>query len=82
MRLNPNKCKEMIISFLRAHELPSALSIDGMPLYRVECHDVLGLTLQSNLKLNIFIEHTTSKAFKRLTSYMSLNVMVQTLLNS
>jgi hypothetical protein len=66
MRLNPNKCKEMIISFLRAHELPSALSIDGMPLDRVECHNVLGLTLQSNLKWNIFIEHTTSKASKRL----------------
>ena len=49
MRLNPNKCKEMIISFLRAHELPSALD-------RVECHNVLGLTLQSNLKWNIFIE--------------------------
>jgi hypothetical protein len=66
MRLNPNKCKEMIISFLRANELPSALSIDGKPLDRVECHNVLGLTLQSNLKWNIFTENTTSKASKRL----------------
>ena len=66
MRLNSNNCKEMIISFLRANEHPSALSIDRKQLDRVECHNVFGLTLQSNLKWNIFIERTTSKASKRL----------------
>ena len=67
MRLNPNKCKEIIISFSCAHELSSVLSIDGMPLDCVECHhNVLGLTLQCNLKWNIFIENTTSKVSKRL----------------
>ena len=32
----------------------------------LKCHNVFGLTLQSNLKWNIFIERTTSKASKRL----------------
>ena len=65
MRLNSSKCKELIINLSHAHE---PLSIDGTPLDRVQCHKVLGLTLQvpSNLKWSIFIEHITSKASKRL----------------
>ena len=66
MRLNPSKCKEVIINFSHAHEPPPVLSIDGAPLDRVECHKVPGLTLQSNLKWNTFSEHITSKASKRL----------------
>ena len=66
MQLNPNKCKEMIISFSSACDFPPALNIGEVPLERVECHKVLGLTLQSNLKWNIFIEYITSKASKRL----------------
>ena len=66
MRLNPSKCKEMIISFLSTRDLPPAHSIGEVPLERVECHKVLGLLLQSNLKWNTFIEYITSKASKRL----------------
>ena len=66
MRMNPSKRKELIINFSHAYELPPVLRIDGTPLDRVECHKVLGRTLQSNLKWNIFIEHITSKASKRL----------------
>ena len=43
MQLNPNKCKEMIISFSSACDFPPALSIGEVPLERVECHKVLGL---------------------------------------
>ena len=49
-----------------AYEPPPVLRIDGTPLDCVECHKVLGLTLQSNLKWNIFIEQITSKPSKRL----------------
>ena len=66
MRLNPSKRKELIINFSHAYELPPVLRIDGTPLDRVECHKVLGRTLQSNLKWNIFTEHIASKASKRL----------------
>ena len=66
MRLKPSKRKELIINFSHAYELPPVLRIDGTPLDRVECHKVLGRTLQSNLKWNTFIEHITSKASKRL----------------
>ena len=60
MQLSPRKCKELIINFSHAQELPPVFRIDGTPLDRVECHKVLGFTLQSNLKQNIFIELITS----------------------
>ena len=66
MRLNPSNCKEMIISFSSTRDLPPALSIGKVPPERVECHKVLGLLLQSNLKWNTVIEYITSKASKRL----------------
>ena len=66
MQLNPNKCKKMIISFSSACDFPPALSIGEVPFEGVECHEVLGLTLRSNLKWNIFIAYITSKASKRL----------------
>lgn len=66
MRLNPSKCKEIIISFSRSIELPPALTINDSPLERVEYHNVLGVTIQSNLKWDIFIDRIISKASKRL----------------
>ena len=81
MRLNPSKCKELIISFSHAREPPPVLSIDGVPLDRVEYHKLLGLTLQSNLKWNIFIENITSKASKRLLFAGFLNVTAYILLS-
>jgi hypothetical protein len=58
--INPNRCKEIIISFSRAHELPSALSIDGKAMHLTVLSAMMFtvlLALQSNLKWNIFIEH-------------------------
>ena len=72
MRLNPSKCKEMIIFFSNTRDLPPTCSIGELPLERVKCHKVLNLPLQSNLKWNTFIEYITSKASNRLDIFRVL----------
>ena len=48
MVFNPKKCKEMTLRFRRAGL--SALAIDTKALESVDAHNVLGVTIQSNLK--------------------------------
>ena len=66
MKLNPGKCKEIIICFSRQQDPPPALNIEGIRLERVHSDKVLGLTFQSDLKWNIFIQGIVVEASKRL----------------
>ena len=66
MALNPKKCKEMTLRFRRVVDhLPSALAIDTKALESVDAHEVLGVTIQSNLKWDLHINEVVAKASKR-----------------
>ncbi len=66
MKLNPKKCKELRVCFLRETPDLSPLLIDGHALEVVRSHKVLGLVIQNDLKWNEHIESVVSKASKRL----------------
>ena len=66
MRLNPKKCKELVISFARSNVPTPTLTIDGVDLEKVQSHKVLGITLQNNLKWNDNVQEMISKGSKRL----------------
>ena len=68
MNLQPKKCKDFTISFLRnpPQELFSTLSINSQLLEKVTCFKLLGVTLQNDLKWNAHVDSITSKASKRL----------------
>ena len=67
MKLNPKKCKEMIVSFRRDIEQPPpTLVVENISLERIESHKVLGLTIQNNLKWDLHISEMVTKASKRL----------------
>ena len=51
MKLNPKKCKEMVLSFARSDVCNPDLTIDRVDLERVHSQKVLGLTLQNNLEV-------------------------------
>ena len=50
MELNPKKCKEMVISFLK-YSLPSdnAIYVSGLPVERVTSFKLLGLMISDDL---------------------------------
>ena len=68
MKLNPKKCKDFTISFLRnpPQELFPTLSINSQPLEKVTCFKLLGVTLRNDLKWNALVDSIKSKASKRL----------------
>ena len=61
MKLNPKKSKEMHISFKHDNLEFPPLSIDEQIIETVQSHQVLGLTIQSNLKWNEHINSVVSK---------------------
>ena len=66
MKLNPKKCKEMIVTFRHdiAHP-PTSLVVDNISLERVESYKLLGLTMQNNLKWDLHVSEIVTKASKR-----------------
>ena len=67
MRLNPKKCRELIINFLQyLPASPDLLHIDGSPVRRVDTYKILGVHLSSDLTWNVHIEYIVKKANKRL----------------
>ena len=67
MRLNPKKCKEMIINFLQ-YRLPfqDTLQVGGNIIERVSSYKLIGVYLQSDLSWNLHCDYITKKASKRL----------------
>ena len=68
MRLNSEKCKEMIISFSRNYSLTSGIrsvTIGEQVLERVEHAKMLGVTISNNLTWSKHVDNIVSKAGKR-----------------
>ena len=68
MKLNSNKCKEMIIDFSRNYSLTSGIqsvTIGEQVLERVEHAKMLGVTISNNLTWSKHVDNIVSKAGKR-----------------
>ena len=65
MKLNPKKCKEMHVCFLKERPILERLNLRGHPLEIVSHHKVLGFVIQDNLKWNGHIAMIVKKASKR-----------------
>ena len=68
MRLNSEKCKEMIIDFSRNYSLTSGIqsvTIGEQVLERVEHAKMLGVTFSNNLTWSKHVDNIVSKAGKR-----------------
>ena len=83
MKLNVEKCKELIIDFAKKkHHFPP-LTVDDMNVERVKSTCILGLTIQDNMKWNEHIHNIVKKASKRLYMLRLLkraNVSIDTLI--
>ena len=66
VQLNPDKCKELRISFARNPVELDTLIIDGKEVEVVSTAKLLGLTVSANLTWNAHIEEVVKKARKRL----------------
>ena len=67
MRLNSEKCKEMIIDFSRNYSLTSGIrsvTIGEQVLERVEHGKMLGVTISNNLTWSKHVDNIVSKAGK------------------
>ena len=68
MRLNSEKCKEIIIDFSRNYSLTSGIQsvrIGEQVLERVEHAKMLGVTISNNLTWSKHVDNIVSKAGKR-----------------
>ena len=68
MRLNSEKCKEMIIYFSRNYSLTSGIqsvTIGEQVLERLEHAKMLGVTISNNLTWSKHVDNIVSKAGKR-----------------
>ena len=64
--LNPEKCKELRISFARTPQLFDAITIDGKELEIVKSAKLLGVTLSDNLSWNAHVNELVKKSSKKL----------------
>ena len=65
MKLNPKKCKEMHVCFLKERPILERLNLREQPLEIVSRHKVLSLVIQDNLNWNGHIAMIVKKASKR-----------------
>ena len=56
MKLNISKCKKLVIDFGIEERIFPPLKVNDKPTYRVESAQILGVTLQSNMKWNIHVD--------------------------
>ena len=69
MRLNPTKCKEMHINFLRnSHCLINPIIIGGNVIKRANTYKILGVIMENDLKWNFHVDYIIKKACKTLYS--------------
>ena len=69
MRLNPTKCKEMHINFLRnSNCLINQIIIGGKVIKRVNTYKILGVIMDNDLKWNCHVDYIIKKARKKLYS--------------
>ena len=72
MKLNTAKTKEMLISFSRPPPTVPRITVEGVPLERVDCVTLLGVKLSADLTWHNHVQHIISKAQSRL---FSLNIL-------
>ncbi|CAB4010211.1 Hypothetical predicted protein, partial [Paramuricea clavata] len=73
MDLNPKKCKEMIITFLKCNHICfSPIYISGVPVELVSSLKLLGVHLSNDLTWNLHADYTIKKANSRLYSLHKL----------
>ena len=68
MKINPDKSKEMLISFMQGPEFRNTvprITIDGNEIYNVQHAKLLGVTISSDLTWNKHVENIVVKAGKR-----------------
>ena len=69
MRLNPTKCKEMYINFLRnSNCLINPIIIGGNVIKRVNTYEILGVIMDNDLKWISHVDYMIKKACKKLYS--------------
>ena len=67
MRLNPKKCREMVINFLQFQPTQlGPLQLMGSVVKRVNSYKILGIHVTNDLSWNVHIDYVFKKANKRL----------------
>ncbi|XP_068749040.1 uncharacterized protein [Montipora capricornis] len=73
MKLNLEKCKEMIINFMQCSPFPPVpLTVGSSVIERVLTYKLLGVYISEDLSWNVHIEHIVKKANKRLYALRTL----------
>ena len=71
MRLNPTKCKEMHINFLRnSNCLINPIIIGGNVIKRANTYKILGVIMDNDLKWNCHVDFIIKKACKKLYFFL------------
>ena len=69
MKLNPTKCKEMLINFMNNRNfILNPIVIGGNSIERVLTYKLLGVHISNDLNWNHYVEHIVKKGNKRLYS--------------
>ena len=69
MKLNPRKCKEMVINFMNnPNFLINPIVIEHTTVQRVASYKLLGVFIDDDVKWNTHVDHIYKKACKRLYS--------------
>ena len=66
MRLNPKKCKDMVITFLKYKLIENDIFIGGDVVERVSSFKLLGVWLTNNLSWDIHVDKILKKANSRI----------------
>ena len=67
MELNPQKCKEMYVNFMKnSITAMRPISIGNQNVQRVRTYKLLGVIISDDLKWNTHVEYVITKAAKRL----------------
>ena len=67
MKLNPKKCKEMYVDFMKnSITAMRPISVGNQEVERVRTYKLLGVTISDELKGNTHVEYVIAKAAKRL----------------
>ena len=67
MKLNPKKCKEMYVNFMKnTITATRPVSVGNQEVERVGTYEHLGVIISEDLKWNTHVEYVTAKAAKRL----------------
>ena len=77
MKLNPKKCKEMLINFMQNNNFAlRPIVLDNNTVERVTTYKLLGIIISNDLKRNEHIHYLSKKASKRLYSLGILKKVV------